>query len=190
MWLFTTREMHSGKKNVCTFVTEQTICLMTLDAHSMKANEFEASKHQRQIVNRFNHFIQEGDEHMEKDIATRMNANQDTPMTEDISGPEPMDETPVNEKKQKPRKPPKNAPTDLRSRIHSSEYKLSAQKANWKHRFRVRVHSDLVHTGDAVPGRFVLISIHYLLLTIGQAGTFILHRREARAVRQVSDERS
>ncbi|KAF9315504.1 Arginyl-tRNA--protein transferase 1 [Podila horticola] len=105
----------------------------------MKANEFEASKHQRQIVNRFNHFIQEGDEHMEKDIATRMNANQDTPMTEDISGPEPMDETPVNEKKQKPRKPPKNAPTDLRSRIHSSEYKLSAQKANWKHRFRVKL---------------------------------------------------
>lgn len=105
----------------------------------MRANEFEASKHQRQIVNRFNHFIQEGDEHMEKDITARMNANQDAAMTESTSGPEPMDETPVNEKKQKPRKPPKNAPTDLRSRIHASEYMLGPEKATWKHQFRVRV---------------------------------------------------
>ncbi|KAG0077816.1 Arginyl-tRNA--protein transferase 1 [Podila epicladia] len=105
----------------------------------MRANEFEASKHQRQIVNRFNHFIQEGDENMEKDITARMNANQDAAMTESTSGPEPMDETPVNEKKQKPRKPPKNAPTDLRSRIHASEYMLGPEKATWKHQFRVKL---------------------------------------------------
>ncbi|KAI9232798.1 hypothetical protein MVEG_08055 [Podila verticillata NRRL 6337] len=101
----------------------------------MKANEFEASKHQRQIVNRFNHFIQEGDENLEKDIAARQNV--DATMAEGKS--QPMDETPVNEKKQKPRKPPKNAPTDLRSRIHASEYKLGPEKATWKHRFRVQL---------------------------------------------------
>ncbi|KAF9382875.1 Arginyl-tRNA--protein transferase 1 [Podila verticillata] len=101
----------------------------------MKANEFEASKHQRQIVNRFNHFIQEGDENLEKDIAARQ--NEDATMAEGNS--QPTDETPVNEKKQKPRKPPKNAPTDLRSRIHASEYKLGPEKATWKHRFRVQL---------------------------------------------------
>ncbi|KAG0016564.1 Arginyl-tRNA--protein transferase 1 [Podila clonocystis] len=105
----------------------------------MRANEFEASKHQRQIVNRFNHFIQEGDENMEKDITARMNANQDAAMTEGTSGPEPMDETPVNEKKQKPRKPPKNAPIDLRSRIRASEYMLCSENATWKHQFRVKL---------------------------------------------------
>lgn len=104
----------------------------------MKANEFEASKHQRQIVNRFNHFVQEGDENMEKDIAARQNA--DSTIAEDKSE-QPMDETPVNEKKQKPRKPPKNAPTDLRSRIRASEYKLGPEKETWRHRFRVNILS-------------------------------------------------
>ncbi|KAF9102755.1 Arginyl-tRNA--protein transferase 1 [Mortierella sp. AM989] len=110
----------------------------------LKASEFEASRHQRQVVNRFNNFVQEGDEKFEKDIASRQKARQQNSNTENKS----LDDTtastsatetpaPTTEQKQKPRKPPKNAATDLRTRIHSSEYLLSPGIKSWKHRLRI-----------------------------------------------------
>ncbi|KAG0345470.1 Arginyl-tRNA--protein transferase 1 [Podila humilis] len=108
----------------------------------MLANEFEASKHQRQIVNRFNHFIQDGDENMERDIASRKKATKNVDgasNSEGAAGPERMEDTPMNDEKQKPRKHPKNAPTDLKSRIHASELELNVDKLGWKHKFKVKL---------------------------------------------------
>ncbi|KAF9186190.1 Arginyl-tRNA--protein transferase 1 [Haplosporangium sp. Z 767] len=122
----------------------------------MKANEFEASKHQRQAVNRFNHFIQEGDENFDRDIAARQQESADA-NKETRSDPEPAS-TSISEtaststpaaksgaaadsgiKKQKPRKPPKNVASDLRTRIRSSEYLLSPEITSWKHRLRIKL---------------------------------------------------
>jgi superoxide dismutase len=109
----------------------------------MKANEFEASKHQRQIVNRFNTFVQDGDTNFEKDIQSRIQAASKSteenaaattaaPEDTDIS----MESSSV--KKLKPKKS-KNVATDLKTRIHSSEYLVSEDKTvDWKHRFKVR----------------------------------------------------
>ncbi|KAF9206336.1 Arginyl-tRNA--protein transferase 1 [Haplosporangium sp. Z 27] len=116
----------------------------------LKASEFEASKHQRQIVNRFNNYIQEGDENFEKDIISRQKARKQDPDSENsepsTSSTVPLSttettsvEAPAPEKKQKPRKPPKNVATDLRTRIRSSEYLLSPEITSWKHRFKVRL---------------------------------------------------
>ncbi|KAF9909074.1 Arginyl-tRNA--protein transferase 1 [Linnemannia zychae] len=116
----------------------------------MEANEFEASKHQRQVVNRFNNFIQEGDDNFDKDIAARQ---QERKATEKGGSEEtkPEDEseqssataiaaTPATAgKKQKPRKAPKNVATDLRTRIRSSEYLLSPDITSWKHRLRIKL---------------------------------------------------
>ncbi|KAF9357660.1 Arginyl-tRNA--protein transferase 1 [Mortierella sp. AD094] len=124
----------------------------------LKASEFEASKHQRQVVNRFNNYIQEGDENFEKDIASRQEARKQSsdaenksselettaPSTEPTSSsmdtPTPA-EAPAPGKKQKPRKPPKNVATDLRTRIRSSEYLLSPEITSWKHRLRATKES-------------------------------------------------
>ncbi|KAF9430488.1 Arginyl-tRNA--protein transferase 1 [Podila epigama] len=105
----------------------------------MKANEFEASKHQRQTVNRFNHFVQEGDEKFEKDIAERLQEHQDATMTEAKADTESVDDVSGQQKKQKPRKPAKNVPTDLRSRIQAAEYEHGPEDAVWKHRFKVKL---------------------------------------------------
>ncbi|KAG9324720.1 hypothetical protein KVV02_002498 [Mortierella alpina] len=122
----------------------------------MKANEFEASKHQRQVVNRFNHYIQEGDDNFEKDITAhqRESADPQTTTTTDAdtlpaassetpvisgSGPEATPPTTAQGKKQKPRKAPKNAATDLKTRISSSEFLLTPEIASWKHRFRTKL---------------------------------------------------
>ncbi|KAF9572242.1 Arginyl-tRNA--protein transferase 1 [Mortierella alpina] len=120
----------------------------------MKANEFEASKHQRQVVNRFNHYIQEGDDNFERDIKARQResvssetatsaeadtpsvAASDTPVASG-SGPESTPPATTQGKKQKPRKAPKNASTDLKTRISSSEYLLTPEITSWKHRFRL-----------------------------------------------------
>lgn len=127
----------------------------------MKANEFEASKHQRQVVNRFNHYIQEGDDNFEKDITARQRVSADpqTATTTDADTlPAPASDTPVapgsgpestppataQGKKQKPRKAPKNAASDLKTRISSSEYLLTPEIASWKHRFRVMLALSLV----------------------------------------------
>ncbi|KAF9960777.1 Arginyl-tRNA--protein transferase 1 [Mortierella alpina] len=122
----------------------------------MKANEFEASKHQRQVVNRFNHYIQEGDDNFEKDITARqrISADPQTATTTDAdtlpapasdtpvapgSGPESTPSATAQGKKQKPRKAPKNAASDLKTRISSSEYLLTPEIATWKHRFRTKL---------------------------------------------------
>jgi hypothetical protein len=122
----------------------------------MKANEFAPSKHQRQIVNRFNNFVQEGDESFEKDIASRQQENIGAKKVSSVSADavstslsEPAAETSVSSeaivslsgaggKKQKPRKPAKNAAADLRTRIRLSEYLCSPEITSWKHRLRVR----------------------------------------------------
>jgi hypothetical protein len=123
----------------------------------MRANDFEASKHQRQIVNRFNNFIQEGDENFDKDIAARQKESQAavkgesaTTTAEAGSNQSTTSEdsvttitaaaaaaAPSTSKKQKPRKAPKNVATDLRTRIRSSEYLHSPDITSWKHRLRV-----------------------------------------------------
>ncbi|CAO3569189.1 unnamed protein product [Mortierella alpina] len=127
----------------------------------MKANEFEASKHQRQVVNRFNHYIQEGDDNFEKDITARQGQSADSPAasTKDSGDlPAAGSDAPAvprsglestlpaaaaaaaaQGKKQKPRKAAKNAATDLKTRISSSEYLLNAEIASWKHRFRTKL---------------------------------------------------
>ncbi|KAF9957002.1 Arginyl-tRNA--protein transferase 1 [Mortierella alpina] len=126
----------------------------------MKANEFEASKHQRQVVNRFNHYIQEGDDNFEKDITARQRQNTDPlaastkaadslpaagPDTPIASGSGPESTLPAaaaaaaQGKKQKPRKAPKNAATDLKTRISSSEYLLAPEITSWRHRFRTKL---------------------------------------------------
>ncbi|KAF9131764.1 Arginyl-tRNA--protein transferase 1 [Mortierella sp. 14UC] len=118
----------------------------------MKANEFEASKHQRQVVNRFNNFIQEGDDNFDKDIAARQ---QERKAAEKGGSGETKPETGSEQsttttkatepaavtvgKKQKPRKAPKNVATDLRTRIRSSEYLLSPDLTSWKHRLRIKL---------------------------------------------------
>ncbi|KAF9996590.1 Arginyl-tRNA--protein transferase 1, partial [Modicella reniformis] len=126
----------------------------------MTVNEFEASKHQRQIVNRFNNFMQEGDENFEKDIASRKQQSSEDAAKEDPSStsiftkekpaeepsrPKDDAEAPaatVEGKKQKPRKPPKNAASDLRTRIRSSEYLLSPEITSWKHHLRQTKQND------------------------------------------------
>ncbi|KAG0066537.1 Arginyl-tRNA--protein transferase 1 [Linnemannia elongata] len=121
----------------------------------MRANDFEASKHQRQIVNRFNNFVQEGDDKFDEDIAARQKESQaaekgGAEKTKPESGLEPAATeasssttetaaaTPTS-KKQKPRKAPKNVATDLRTRIRSSEYLLSPDITSWKHRLRIKL---------------------------------------------------
>ncbi|KAG0013412.1 Arginyl-tRNA--protein transferase 1 [Entomortierella chlamydospora] len=114
------------------------------------ASEFQASKHQRQVVNRFNNYIQEGDENFEKDIVSRQEARKQSSNAENKSSEpettapsiEPTDtsalaEVPAPGKKQKPRKPPKNVAADLITRIRSSEYLLSPEITSWKHRLRI-----------------------------------------------------
>lgn len=119
----------------------------------MRANDFEASKHQRQVVNRFNNFVQEGDDNFDKDIAARQKESQaaekggagktkpeagsEPAATEASSSTTETAATPSTSKKQKPRKAPKNVATDLRTRIRSSEYLLSPDITSWKHRLRV-----------------------------------------------------
>lgn len=110
----------------------------------MKANKFEASKHQRQIVNRFNTFVQEGDTNFEKDIQSRIQAaSKSTEENTAAATPAPEDEdiTMESSSVKKPQKPKKskNVVTDLKTRIHSSEYLVSEdQTVDWKHRFKVR----------------------------------------------------
>lgn len=120
----------------------------------MRANDFEASKHQRQVVNRFNNFVQEGDDNFDKDIAARQKESQaaekggagktKSEAESEIaaaeapsSTTETAEATPSTNKKQKPRKAPKNVATDLRTRIRSSEYLRSPDITSWKHRLRV-----------------------------------------------------
>ncbi|KAG0205447.1 Arginyl-tRNA--protein transferase 1 [Mortierella sp. GBA30] len=121
----------------------------------MKANEFEASKHQRQVVNRFNHYIQEGDDNFEKDIVARHQESSGKEITSTTDAGTPPastsdanattgapDSTPsvaIQGKKQKPRKAPKNTATDLKTRIRSSEYLCSPDITSWKHRFRAKL---------------------------------------------------
>ncbi|KAF8982094.1 Arginyl-tRNA--protein transferase 1 [Entomortierella lignicola] len=92
----------------------------------------------------------EGDENFEKDIISRQKARKQDPDSENsepsTSSTEPLSttetasvEAPAPEKKQKPRKPPKNVATDLRTRIRSSEYLLSPEITSWKHRLKVRL---------------------------------------------------
>ncbi|KAF9147361.1 Arginyl-tRNA--protein transferase 1 [Linnemannia schmuckeri] len=123
----------------------------------MRANDFEASKHQRQIVNRFNNFVQEGDDNFDKDIAARQKGSQaaeknGSAKTKSEAGSEQTTTTEVASstmettaatsstgKKQKPRKAPKNVATDLRTRIRSSEYLHSPDITSWKHRLRIKL---------------------------------------------------
>lgn len=125
----------------------------------MRANDFEASKHQRQIVNRFNNFVQEGDDNFDKDIAARQKesqapekggsekttaeagSDQPTAIEDSVTTTtETVATTLSTGKKQKPRKAPKNVATDLRTRIRSSEYIHSPDITSWKHRLRVCSH--------------------------------------------------
>lgn len=106
----------------------------------MKANEFEASKHQRQVVNRFNTFIHDGDANFEKDIASRQQsgANTSTEKEKDSADATGAIEEPLTVKKPHKLKKSKNVATDLKTRIYSSEYLLAEdQGADWKHQFRV-----------------------------------------------------
>ncbi|KAG0298265.1 Arginyl-tRNA--protein transferase 1 [Linnemannia gamsii] len=124
----------------------------------MRANDFEASKHQRQIVNRFNNFVQEGDDNFDKDIAVRQKESQaaekgeSAKTTAEAGSDQPTaiedSATTTTEaaaaklstgKKQKPRKAPKNVATDLRTRIRSSEYIHSPDITSWKHRLRIKL---------------------------------------------------
>ncbi|KAG0302833.1 Arginyl-tRNA--protein transferase 1 [Dissophora globulifera] len=147
----------------------------------MEANKFEPSKHQRQILNRFNNFIQEGDNNFEKDIVARQQehaASENTALesagaesaatiatesntattssndaaavvvaeateststaTANITGSSGGG-TEGKKQKQKPRKAPKNASADLKTRIRSSEYLRSPDITEWKHRLRIRL---------------------------------------------------
>ncbi|KAG0220196.1 Arginyl-tRNA--protein transferase 1 [Mortierella sp. NVP41] len=124
----------------------------------MRANDFEASKHQRQVINRFNNFVQEGDDNFDKDIASRQqesvsaekgaSANSTEPevgselpaaFEGSTTAAETAAATATAGKKQKPRKAPKNVATDLRTRIRSSEYLLSPDITSWKHRLRIKL---------------------------------------------------
>ncbi|KAG0281544.1 Arginyl-tRNA--protein transferase 1 [Linnemannia exigua] len=118
----------------------------------MRANDFEASKHQRQVVNRFNNFVQEGDDNFDKDIAARQQERKavetgGSEVTQPETGTEQSTVTPTTteatagsaNRKQKPRKAPKNVATDLRTRIRSSEYLLSPDITSWKHRLRIKL---------------------------------------------------
>ncbi|KAI8598068.1 arginine-tRNA-protein transferase [Dissophora ornata] len=128
----------------------------------MKANEFEASKHQRQIVNRFNNYVQEGDENFEKDISSQQDesaraknqssGDTQTTLTSVSESAAAADATSTSndamvsattaegkKQKQKPKKAPKNAATDIKTRIRSSEYLRSPEITSWKHRFRVEL---------------------------------------------------
>ncbi|KAK3812288.1 MAG: arginine-tRNA-protein transferase [Benniella sp.] len=113
----------------------------------MEAGKYEASKHQRQIVNRFNKFIQEGDENFDKDIASRrLEESSMAVEPQDASTAETLPSTGaetsmeiVEGKKQKPKKPPKNVTTDLKTRIRSSEYLHSPEITSWKHRLRIKL---------------------------------------------------
>jgi len=106
----------------------------------MKANEFEASKHQRQVVNRFNTFIHDGDANFEKDIAGRLQTEASKSNKKEKDATETtgaIEEPPSVKKPQKPKKS-KNVATDLKTRIHCSEYQLAEdQGVDWKHRFKV-----------------------------------------------------
>ncbi|KAI1318268.1 Arginyl-tRNA--protein transferase 1 [Mortierella claussenii] len=135
----------------------------------MEAKKYEASKHQRQIVNRFNTYVREGDDNFEKDIQSRMQRRSEEEKSTsnggststsvvaeaagagagsaEVSAPSslPTDASTtmsVAGKKPKQKRPPKNAPTDLKSRIHSSEYLLSPDVTFWKHRLRVCIIVD------------------------------------------------
>ncbi|KAF9928058.1 Arginyl-tRNA--protein transferase 1 [Linnemannia zychae] len=114
----------------------------------MKANDFQASKHQRQIVNRFNNFVQEGDDNFDRDIAARQKESETK--LDEKSGAKSKSDSSLEQqdisvepfsadKKQKPRKAPKSAATDLRTRIRSSEYLLSPDITSWKHRLRIKL---------------------------------------------------
>ncbi|KAK3842281.1 MAG: arginine-tRNA-protein transferase [Linnemannia gamsii] len=118
----------------------------------MRANDFEASKHQRQVVNRFNTFVQEGDDKFDKDIAARQQERKaaekgGSEETKLEAGSEQHTETAMAteaaagsaSKTQKPKKAPKNVVTDLRTRIRSSEYLLSPDITSWKHRLRIKL---------------------------------------------------
>ncbi|KAG0244006.1 Arginyl-tRNA--protein transferase 1 [Mortierella sp. GBA43] len=107
----------------------------------MDANKYEASKHQRQIVNRFNTFMQEGDKNFEKDIASRKQESSN--VKEDAAEPLPSNDveasTATVEVKKKQKKPPKNVASDLRTRIRSSEYLNSPEITSWKHRLKIKL---------------------------------------------------
>jgi hypothetical protein len=161
----------------------------------MEAGKYEASKHQRQIVNRFNKFIQEGDENFDKDIASRRLEGssmavgpQDTSTAETLpsTGAETSMEI-VEGKKQKPKKPPKNVTTDLKTRIRSSEYLHSPEITSWKH--RLRVCSRARPCARSLIARVVVLNSHEPdpLRVIDQAGTILFYRREARTLYQISD---
>ncbi|GJJ72989.1 arginyl-tRNA---protein transferase [Entomortierella parvispora] len=108
----------------------------------MKANEFEASKHQRQVVNRFNTFIHDGDSNFEKDIASRQRAEslKSAEKKKDASDIPATDEGQSSVKKPPKPKKSKNVSTDLKTRIHSSEYLLAEDEGvEWKHRFKVKL---------------------------------------------------
>jgi hypothetical protein len=128
----------------------------------MKANEYEASKHQRQVVNRFNNFIQEGDDNFDKDIAARQQERktaekgeseetkpetglEQSTVTTEAAGPAAL----CSAKKQKPRKAPKNVAANLRTRIRSSEYLHSPDITSWKHRLRVCFCHSIIYSRDS-----------------------------------------
>ncbi|KAF9584288.1 Arginyl-tRNA--protein transferase 1 [Lunasporangiospora selenospora] len=115
----------------------------------MEANEFQASKHQRHIVNRLNHFVQDGEPGIESDIIARQNGSEggaasttttpETTTKETTEAEETTSDATMAGKKQKQRKAKKNAPTDLISRIRSSEYLNWTDIKEWKHRFKVKL---------------------------------------------------
>ncbi|KAG0369224.1 arginine-tRNA-protein transferase [Gamsiella multidivaricata] len=156
----------------------------------MKAHEFAPSKHQRQIVNRFNNYVQEGDENFEKDIASRLEQSSETKDASALntevastsltkSVPETTasnDAAPSTSegqgKKQKPRKAPKNAASDLKTRIRSSEYLLSPEITSWKHRLRVKLEpSSFTEEKHALYVRYQM-EIHHEPRTKCQASNF------------------
>lgn len=166
----------------------------------MESNKYEASRHQRQIVNRFNKFMQEGDETFEKDITSRKQEDSivkdDTVSTSTFkvdSTSEPLlsndteasAET-VGKKKQKPKKPPKNVASDLRTRIRSSEYLLSPEITSWKHRLKVRsLFSFVVPRPDDQNCDVMTKTDLILFCDTDQVGAIVFYRGEARSLRQI-----
>ncbi|KAG0051072.1 Arginyl-tRNA--protein transferase 1 [Gryganskiella cystojenkinii] len=106
----------------------------------MKAHEFEASKHQRQVVNRFNTFIQDGDAKFEEDIHCRLETeSKSAENTETTLETEETTAAAPGKKAPKPKKS-KNVARDLKTRIHCSEYLLAEDNGDdWKHKFKVKL---------------------------------------------------
>ncbi|KAF9969399.1 Arginyl-tRNA--protein transferase 1 [Actinomortierella ambigua] len=131
----------------------------------MEALKYRASKHQRNLVNRFNRFAsEEGDETFEREIQAQLgnqgktegakdaqpstketgvhvpdeaNTDQNAPLSDADANAQAAAE--AKRQKQKQKKVLKEMPKSHVDKIHLAEYSLHPDQTKWRHRFKVKL---------------------------------------------------